>query len=94
MARRDLLHVSRVSEFREWCTQVKGLEVRDGRGAYEICQILPKGSKRWQVIFSRDRMPEHVTVPEPLVPLVLNFIKSARYPGSGHSSEFHTAPGA
>lgn len=95
MARRELLHKSRVAEFRQWCEKVKGLTTRDGRGPYEVFQILPKGSRNWQVIFSRNYMPEHVTVPEPLVPLVLNFIRStSRYPGLGHSSEIHTAPGA
>lgn len=78
MAARSLLHKSRVNEFLLWCREVKGLETREGRGDYEIAQILPKGSTRWQVLFSRSTMPEHVTVPDPLIPLVLNFIRSTK----------------
>ena len=78
MAERALLHLSRLQEFLDWCSQEKGLTVRPGRGSYQVAQILPKGSTQWQVIFSRDRMPEHCTVPDPLVPLVRNFIRSTK----------------
>lgn len=78
MAARNLLHRDRLQEFLKWCVEEKKLEVREGRGIHEAAQILPKGSKNWQVIFTRNRMPEHLTVPDPLIPLVLNFIRSTR----------------
>lgn len=76
--RRDLLHVSRLAEFLKWCQEVKQLQTREGRGDYQLAQIQPRGSKDWHVLYSRIHMPEHVTVPDPLVPLVCNFIRSTK----------------
>lgn len=78
MAAKHLLHKSRLSEFLKWCQDEKGLAVRNGQGDWQLAQIQPKGSKSWHVIYERIHMPEHVTVPDPLVPLVLNFIRSTK----------------
>jgi hypothetical protein len=76
MSARSLLHKSRVDEFLNWCRDVKGHQVRPGRGPYQIAQIKPKWSKQWHVLYSRNYMPEHVTVVVDLVPLVTNFIRT------------------
>lgn len=77
MARRDLLHKSRLQEFLDWCVSEKKLMVGSGMGDYQLALIRTQGGT-WHVIYSRLKMPEHVTVPEPLVPLVLNFLRSTK----------------
>lgn len=78
MANRGLLQKRRLDEFLQWCREVKGLQTREGRGDYQVAQILPKGSKKWQVIFFRDKDTDHLTVPMPLVALTRNFLKSTK----------------
>lgn len=78
MAARNLLHKDRVEEFRVWCEEAKGLETRPGRGAYQLLQVKSKNGNDWHVIFERDNMPEHVTVPDTLIHLVTNFIRSTK----------------
>jgi len=78
MTARNLLHVSRVQEFATWCETVKGLKTRPRDVGYEILQVQPKGSTLWHTLFRREHMPEHVTVPWALEPLVLNFIRSTK----------------
>lgn len=78
MPDKHLLHKTRVEEFALWCKDTKKLCVRPGRGPYQILQIQPKGSKDWYVLYERLHMPEHVTVPTALVPLVRNFIRNTR----------------
>lgn len=83
---RNLLHRNRVHEFLEFCRQ-QGLQVRPGRGDWQIAQIQPIGSTAWHVLYERRVMPEHVTVPKPLIALVKNFISQSRRPASGRSGE-------
>lgn len=82
MAARNLLHKSRVPEFLEWCKTEKGLVVTSGNGDWQIARVQAKatnGKGQWHVIYERLKMPEHVTVPDPLIPLVQNFIRSTKH---------------
>lgn len=84
MADRRLLHLKRLDEFLAWC-QAQGHEVRPGRGDWQLAQIRLAGESAWQVIFSRARMPEHPTVPDPLVKHVRQFIDATRAPQAPHA---------
>ena len=72
---RALLHKDKLESFKSWL-DFKGREHRPGRGEWQLLQI--KNGSGWQVLFSRANMPEHVTVPEPLIPLVRAFIREGR----------------
>ena len=82
MAARNLLHKNRFQEFLTWCEVEKGLATRPGMGDYQLGQVQAKGSGQksgqWHTFFYRIHMPEHVTVPEAMIPLVSNFIRSTR----------------
>jgi hypothetical protein len=84
MAARSLLHKSKLEDFKSWLTH-KGREFRDGRGAYQVLQI--KHGTGWQVIYERLDMPEHLTVTEPLIPLVLSFIRESRVKAIGETAK-------
>lgn len=73
---RNLLHKSRLEDFKEWLTAQK-IDYRPGRGAYQVLQVAwPR--RKWSVIFDRDTAPEHYTVPRPLERLVMQFIRTTR----------------
>ena len=74
MAARNLLHKTKIPEFKSWLT-LKGFEWREGGGNWQLMQIKRKESNVWDVIYERLKMPEHVTVTGPLVNLVQQFIK-------------------
>jgi hypothetical protein len=81
MAARNLLHKRRLQEFLDWCKAEKGLNTAPGSGDFQLARIQAKatnGKGQWHVIYERLDMPEHVTVPEPLIPLVLNFLRSTK----------------
>lgn len=73
MARRDLLHKNKVPELKEWLDR-NGFVWREGRGDWQIMQIQIQ-APGWHVLFERLKMPEHVTVPDPLLPLIYRFIR-------------------
>jgi hypothetical protein len=75
MATRNLLHKNRLNEFREWCG-ANGFECRDGRGEYQVLQI--KKGTQWHVLYERAYMPEHLTVPIPLLSIVRRFIATTK----------------
>jgi len=75
MAARNLLHKSKLESFKSWLDS-KGLEHRPGRGDYQELQV--RTGKTWHVIYSRNYMPEHLTIPDPIISLVSNFIRQNR----------------
>lgn len=78
MASRALLHKDKVPAFLDYCRGL-GMTVRDGRGTWQIAQIQPKGSTdTWHVLYSRMHMPEHVTVPEGLIRVVLQWLRESK----------------
>lgn len=70
---RCLLHIKKIDAFKKFCADI-GVEVRDGKGDYEVIQVKLK-SGRWMPIFTKNDAKEHVTVPSALHGLVWNFIK-------------------
>ena len=71
MADRSLLHKNKLQEFRDWCSSCR-IECRDGRGEYQALQVSLEG--KWHVLYERAYMPEHLTVPAPLIKLVRRFL--------------------
>lgn len=75
MASRDLLHKAKLPAFIEWCSR-NHIETRPGRGAYQLLQVYYAGL--WSVIYERNHMPEHVTIPQSLIGVVHKFIHNTR----------------
>jgi len=79
MARRNLLHVDKLDDFKAFLTWA-GYAYRDGRGYFQVLQIrverLWSRGFVWHSIFRK--LPregaQHYTVPEPLIPLVQSYI--------------------
>ena len=70
---RCLLHKNDFEEFKQWCVK-RGIEIRPGRGGYQLLQIkTPKSS--WQAIYERLNAPEHLTVTWPLEQIVRRFLR-------------------
>lgn len=73
---RNLLHISKMPEFKKWLTD-HGYLWRPGRGGYEVIQV-SKDGKHWNCVYRRHHMPEHYTTDRRLDPLVMQFIKEHR----------------
>lgn len=86
MVARALLHKDKLEALKTWLDSI-GHEHRPGNGAWQELQI--KWGPGWQVIYSRASMPEHLSVPEPLVPFIKKFIRETRepQPPAGHTAE-------
>lgn len=71
MANRNTLHHNRLEAFNVWLA-LTGVPTRPGHGEFEVLQVAyPDG--RWHRIYRRLR-GEHLTVENPLMPLVTDFI--------------------
>ncbi len=75
MPSRNLLHKNDIPMFLAWLDS-KNIAHRPGRGIWEICQVQRTGG--WFPLFSRARMPEHVTVPDRLVQLAYAYLRHKR----------------
>lgn len=75
MVARNLLHKDKLEGFKSWLT-AKGREHRPGRGNWQVLQV--RHGTGWQAIFERAEMPEHLSVPGPLIPLVQAYIREGR----------------
>lgn len=72
MARRNLLHKSKLADFKEWLS-MNGIQCRDGKGSYQV-----NTGCGWTPIYdsSKERR-EHFTIHDALRPLVNRFIREA-----------------
>lgn len=75
MARRNLLHKSKLADFKEWLS-MNGIQWRDGKGSYQVIQV--NTGCGWTPIYdsSKERR-EHFTTQDALRPLVNRFIREA-----------------
>ena len=78
MAIRCLLHKNKLKELKSWLSS-QDLEWREGQGPYQLMQIRKPRLDGWDVIYERNDMKEHVTVVEPLIPLVRRFISESQH---------------
>lgn len=75
MTARNLLHKSKIPDLCRWLT-ARGIAHRTGHGDWQIMQIQMGSS--WQAVYSRAHMPEHVSVPNPLVLLITEFVNESK----------------
>lgn len=71
---RHILHKSKLEDFKAWLDK-KDIPHRDGKGAYQVLQILTP-IFGWQCVFIKEAMPEHFSVNEKLIPIVRRFINN------------------
>lgn len=74
MADRATLAIHKLDEFKEWldCTDV---QYRDTNAPYQVLQVRLPDDPRWHAIYRKLHAKEHLSVPEPLVRLVREFIE-------------------
>lgn len=70
--KRCTLHISHFEAFKDWLREIEQIPYRDGKGAFQVIQVLTPSSG-WQVVFRKADMPEHFTVNEKLMPIVNKF---------------------
>ena len=74
--KRCLLHINQLEAFKAWL-DANGIPHRPGKGCYQVLQVdTPKHG--WQVVFSRDAMPEHYAINEKLIPTVRSFQRAKK----------------
>lgn len=73
---RNHLHVPHLDEFKTYLVNVRGVEVRDGRGEYEVLQV--SIGKQWACIYMRQDMTEHFTVDKRIDHLVTDFYQGRK----------------
>ena len=76
MARRNLLHVDKLEDFKDWLNR-EMIEHRPGKGTWEVLQVKTDDGI-WPKIYDRgtgERKLTHYTVQDKLVPLVQQFIE-------------------
>ena len=72
MASRSLLHKSKLDEFKNFLLS-KAIATRPGKGSFQVMQIQhPKHG--WQPLYEKLHSPEHYSVPDKLIPLVMEFV--------------------
>ena len=74
MARRDLLHLSKLTDFSHWLIS-QGWTIREPKGDYEVLRATKPGYDTL-IIWSKMDAKEHLSVPDKWVSTVRKFIKS------------------
>lgn len=77
MARRDLLHFSKLQEFLSWCDE-KCIPTRKPTGDYQVAQVYNRKTKRWGCIYKKLYATEHFTTDISCTPVVEMYIKEKR----------------
>ncbi len=82
MAARNILHKSKLDEFKAWLDKV-GIEHRPGKGTWEVLQVRSRCGTKWNVIYARgdtnpELMADHLSVTKHLVPLVTKYLGSLK----------------
>lgn len=74
MANRHTLAIHKLEEFKEWldCTDV---QYRDTTAPWQVLQVRLPDDPRWHAIYQKLHAKEHLSVPQPLVRLVREFIE-------------------
>lgn len=74
MSNRNLLHKSKLEDFKNWL-DLKGILHRAGKGSFQVLQVMTH--KGWQVVFDK-HTEEHFTVNEVLMPTVIKFVRESK----------------
>lgn len=72
--KRCTLHKTHLEAFKQWLQEVALIPYRDGKGDYQVLQVCTP-NYGWQVVFRKADMPEHLSVNETLMPVVMDFYK-------------------
>ena len=75
--KRCTLHKTHLEDLKIWLREIKQIPYRDGKGHYQILQILVPLAG-WQVVFSKAYMPEHFSANEKLMPIIREFYRSRK----------------
>ena len=76
MSMANLLHMNQLDAFKDYLTR-HGIRHRPPRGDYQVLQVCKHGNQ-WHALYQRLAATEHLTVPRPLMGLVLNFLKEKK----------------
>lgn len=90
MAIGNLLHVTKLEEFKAWLTS-KGVAYRPGKGEYQVLQV-HLGDAGWAVVYRRNNAREHFSLNQTLEPLVKRFIRETGNEGSSPLAQFAGRP--
>lgn len=72
---RSILAIHRLPAFKAWL-DANGIAHRRTDAAYQVLQIQLPGDPRWHAIYKRAAAKEHLSVPDPLVSLVRDFVSN------------------
>ena len=75
MAQRDLLHKSKLDDFRSWLFD-KGWSIEDTKGDYEVLRAVK--DKRTLILYRRAEVKEHYSVQDKDVAIVREYIKDRK----------------
>lgn len=79
MAARNLLAIHKLDEFKAWL-DARGIEHRPTNADFQVMQVRLPHETQWHAIFRRLHAPMHLSVPNPLVPLVMEFVSPGSKP--------------
>lgn len=79
MAARNLLAIHKLDEFKAWL-DARGIEHRPTNADFQVLQVRLPNETQWHAIFRKLHASVHLSVPNPLVPLVTEFVSSGSKP--------------
>ena len=74
MAARNLLTIKKLPVFKAWL-DANSVENRTTNAAFQVLQVRVTGDPRWHSIYKKLDAKEHLSVPQPLVFLVDQFLR-------------------
>ena len=74
MATRNLLHKNKLEGFKQFLDD-KGIAYRQGKGCFQVIQVDIPGFG-WQPLFEKLEAPEHYSVPNRMLSLVREYIRT------------------
>lgn len=77
MAARNLLHKTKLEEFKEFLVS-QGHEWRETQADYQVIQIRLKNKTAWHAVYEKLNAKEHYSVTSPLVGLVESYIEGMK----------------
>lgn len=81
-----LLHQNKLEDFKSWLDSI-GHEHREVSAKWQVLQV--KWGSGWQAIYQREKATEHLSVPQPLFPLVKRYLRERAdpRPPAGYTAE-------
>jgi hypothetical protein len=73
MANRNTLAIHKLDEFKTFL-EMAGVEHRPTEAAYQVLQVRLPGDPRWHAIYKKLEAKQHLSVTDPLLPLLRAFV--------------------